>query len=150
LRTGRILLNFNPMRTLLSIAVLTIASFYSLAQEASSISTYDFVEILDDHQEEAMYYYEMNWKAIRDLGVAEGYIDSYELHEVAASEACPFHIILITVYGDASQYEQREKNFDKLIQMNGDLKLLNELQPAEFRKVAYNADSTVHRRSARD
>ncbi len=97
-----------------------------------------------------MFYYEMNWKALRELGVAEGYIDSFELHEVGASEECPFHLILITVYGDATQYEQREKNFDKLIQMNGDVKLLNGKEPAEFRKVIFGADSEAHRRSGKD
>ncbi len=138
------------MRAIIYIALSFLVVSMLSAQDRELMRTYDFVEIIDDQQEEAMFFYENNWMALRELAKAEGYIDSFELHEVAYSEDCPFHLILITAYSDDSQYEQREKNFEKLIAMRGELKLLNEKQPAEFRKIVFGADSTKHRRSSKE
>lgn len=138
------------MKAIIYIALSFLVVPMLPAQERELISTYDFVQITDDQQEEAIFYYENNWKILRQLAKAEAYIDSFEMHEVAFSEECPFHLILITSYSDDSQYEQREKNFEKLIEMRDELKLLNEKQPSEFRKVVFGADSTKHRRSPKE
>ena len=138
------------MRFLICIALFAVISENAWAQASTLIRTYDFVEIINDQQEESMYYYDNNWKKLRQLAVAEGYIDSFEMHEVAFSENSPFHLILITTYTDDGQYEQREKNFDKLIAMRGELKLLNEKQPSEFRKFVFESDTKVHRRAILD
>lgn len=138
------------MRAFIYIALSFLALSTLPAQQTELISTYDFVEIINDQQEEAMFYYENNWKALRQLAKAEGYIDSYQMHEVAYTEESPFHLILITTYADKGQFEQREKNFDKLIAMRGDLKLLNDKRPEEFRKFVFGADSAEHRRSLKE
>lgn len=112
------------------------------------IRSYDFVEILNDHEEEAMYYYELNWLPARELAVEKGYIESFDLLETRFSKDCPFHVILITTYSDSAQYKAREKNFDKVFEIRGERKLLNELQPSEFRGFVFDVHSTRHRRSS--
>ena len=138
------------MRVAFCIVPFALITGVLLARDSELIRTYDFIEIIDDQLEGAMFYYENNWKVLRQLAKAEGYIDSYEMHEVVYTPESPFHLILITTYADNGQFEQREKNFDKLIAMQGELRLLNEKQPGKFRRFVFGADSTKHRRSLKE
>ena len=98
------------------------------------ISTVDFVQILDDNEEEAMYYFQNNWKVLRDMAVNRGFIDSYRFLEVPPSADAPFHLIFITTYLNEEQYNLREDHFAELIEEKGPLRLLNSKKPEEFRK----------------
>lgn len=107
------------------------------------ISTVDFIQIIDDQRDEAIYYYQNNWQILRDQAVEKGFISSYQFYETPFSEEAPFHIILITTYSDRKQYEKREENFGELIKANGPLKLLNDLQPGSFRKTLFSKEEVT-------
>ena len=108
------------------------------------ISSIDFVQILEGNEQEAKYYYENNWKVLRDKAIRSGYIHSYDFLLTPRSEEAPFDIILITTYSDNEQYALREENFTLLIEERGDLRLLNEKEPGEFRKVIFGKDDVRH------
>ncbi len=113
------------------------------AQTSAQISSVDFVAVANDHHAEALFYYQNNWKALRTAAVKKGYIASYQLLEVEPSETTPFHFILITTYANQAQYDARETHFEELIQASGGLKLLNTLQPKDFRQVLHGQDTAI-------
>lgn len=132
------------MKKVLFILVLLALSTTILAQNETRISSIDFVQVLNDNHEEALYYYQNNWRWLRDLAVEKGYIEAYELYQVERTKETPYDLILITVYGDKSQSDVREANFAELIELKGDLRLLNEKQPGEFRKLLAGHDQAFH------
>ncbi|WP_298518750.1 hypothetical protein [uncultured Kordia sp.] len=117
---------------------------YVIAQKSERISTVDFVQIVDGNRAETIFYYEYNWKILRTMAIKKGYIASFEIMETPYSEEAPFHLMLITTYKDKAQYEQREENFQKLIKEKGELLLLNDKKPAEFRKNLFHKENITH------
>lgn len=109
----------------------------------SKISTIDFVEILNGNREEAIFYFENNWKVLREMAIEKNQIDSYQLLEVESTSEAPFNLIMITTYKNKQQYDAREEHFQKLIAEKGELKLLNNKTPGEFRRSVYSKE-TVH------
>lgn len=114
------------------------------AQEDPRISTIDFVQILNDNKSEAMYYYQNNWKILREKAVESGYIDSFQILETPFSMEYPFHLMLITTYANKAQYENRELHFETLIAQQGGLRLMNEKKPADFRKNLFHKEMARH------
>lgn len=113
-----------------------------LAQK--KISSLDFVQIVDGNKAEALYYYQNNWKQLREKAIEKGYIHSYQFLEVEATEGAPFHIILISNYGNEEQFAKREEHFSELIEARGDLRLMNEKKPGEFRKIYIGKEKAIN------
>ena len=131
------------MKNLLLFVVLAMSSV-SFAQVDDRITTIEFVEVLNNNKEEALYYFQNNWKVLRDKAVAKKHIHSYQLLETPKSDEAPFQIMLITTYLNKVQYELREDHFQELIKESGGLKLLNNKKPTEFRKSLFSKDMVRH------
>ena len=114
------------------------------AQQSDRTSTIDFVEIINGNIAETEYYYQNNWKILREMAVQRGHIASYEIIETVATPEAPFHLMLITTYANKTQYQQREKHFQALIKEKGSLALLNDKKPSEFRKTLFNKEKATH------
>ena len=110
----------------------------------NKISSLEFVQILDGNKAEALYYYQNNWKVLREMAIEKDYIHSYQLLEVEATEDAPFHIILITNYSNEEEYEKREEHFTELIEAKGELRLMNEKKPGEFRRRYFGKDKAIN------
>ncbi|NNE27876.1 MAG: hypothetical protein HKN09_13605 [Saprospiraceae bacterium] len=130
----------------------TLIIFFSLlwctlctGQSNDAYSTIDFVEILNNNKDEAIYYYENNWKILREKALTKSYISSYKLLEVSHSKEAPFHLMLITSFSDKAQYDACETNFQLLISERGSLNLLNDKPPGEFRRIVFSKDHVIHR-----
>lgn len=124
------------MKNMLIILSLLFCSTYIFAQNHTDISVIDFVKIKNNHRQEALFYYEKNWKAARDIAVRKGYIKSYSLLSTDADSVANFDLILITVYKDSTQFNLTEERFAEIFKeiRNGGPLLLNDLKPAEFRQ----------------
>ena len=131
------------MKTALLIAMVFISS-YNYAQQDSKISSVSFVKIVNDNRDEALYYFQNNWKVLRDMALSKNYISSYELMETPGNNEASFDLILITTYTNEEQYNLRETHFEELIIEKGDLKLLNNKKPEEFRKTLFTRDRVKH------
>lgn len=131
------------MKTLFLFLALGISSL-SFGQVNDKITTIEFVEILNNNKEEAFFYFQNNWKVLRDNAVKKKYIHSYKFLETPKSDEAPFQIMLITTYLNKEQYELREDHFQELIKEKGELKLLNDKKPAEFRKSQFSKDMVRH------
>lgn len=118
-------------KLLLSIILLSSTPLF-----AQHVSTIDFMKVIDGNREELIYYYENNWKVLRDMALQRNYIVSYELLETQADSTGDFDILLITRYKNEEAYNKAEERFQGLIkeiQNDGGPKLMNDLKPAEFR-----------------
>ncbi len=111
---------------------------FGYGQNNSKISTIDFVQVVDNNKEETLFYYENNWKVLRDVALEKNYIHSYQLLETQLTEKEPFQLMLITTYINGEQHEQAEERFGKLIAQQGQISLMNEKKPDEFRKVLFS------------
>ncbi|MDJ0758889.1 MAG: hypothetical protein QNJ19_05780 [Woeseiaceae bacterium] len=109
---------------------------------SAEIFTIDFVKVVDGNDEEAIYYYENNWKRHRIEAASRSYISSYKLL-VKQSDDGQTDILLITGYASEADYEQREANFQEVMRETGKdgPRLMNDKKPGEFRKVF---DSAVY------
>jgi len=128
------------MKQLIFMLLLLFTTTISFAQSNTNISVIDFVKIKDNHRAEAMYYYEKNWKAARDIAVRKGFIKSYSLLSVTADSATDVDLVLITVYTDSIQFKLTEERFAEIfkeIRTGGPI-LLNDLKPAQFRQNVLN------------
>jgi hypothetical protein len=114
----------------LTAILILLASTVTLGQSNNKISTIEMVKIKNGNKAEALYYFEHNWKVLREMAVEKGYIDSYQL----LYEKREFDLLLITTFTDQKQYDKREDHFAELIQKAGSLKLLNDKKPTEFRE----------------
>lgn len=98
--------------------------------------TIDFVKIVSDRRQEALYFYENNWKVYREEALRRGIIDSYELVEASSEKNTDFDLMLVTRYKGKEQHAASEKNFEPILKelRPSGPKLLNALRPEEFRK----------------
>lgn len=131
----------------MTLRILFFALFlpvFSYSQSNEKITTIEMVEILNDNADEAIYYFENNWKKLRETAVKKGYIHSFQLLKTTYSEEAPFHIVLVTTFANQKQFNDRETHFTELIKANGGLKLLNEKTPAEFRKSVFAVSGAKH------
>ncbi|MEM9362435.1 MAG: hypothetical protein AAGA43_07370 [Bacteroidota bacterium] len=118
--------------------------FYGNAQENTKISTMDFVQILNGNLDEARYYFQNNWKVLREMALERDYIHSYDVLETSLSEDAPFELILVTTYKNEAQYRAREEHFRELIDEKGELDLMNDKKPGEFRKTLFNKENVTY------
>lgn len=131
------------MRTILLLIVLGLNSIV-FGQQDERISTIDFVQILNENKAEAFYYYQNNWKALRNRALENDYIHSFQILETPFTEEEPFQLMLITTYANKEQYDLREDHFNALIREAGALKLMNEKKPGEFRKTLFSKENVGH------
>lgn len=128
------------------IVLITLVCFslVGYAQKNEKISMIDYVEILNNNKEEALYYYKNNWEMLRIKAIEKGFIDTYQILQTVPTKKTPFSFILITTYTNKEQYAASETNFRKIIEESNGLKLLNDKKPSEFRKVVLHNGNVKH------
>jgi len=131
------------MRILLLFFVLSFSSI-CIGQENEKVSIIRFIQILNDNYEEAIYYYQNNWKVYGEISLERGLMESFQILETPYSDEEPFHIIHIMTFKNKEIYDNREKPFYALVKELGDLKLLNDKKPDEFRKVLFTKRRVKH------
>lgn len=124
------------MKKIILIISLAIGPF-SYGHQTEKVSTIDFVQIVNNHVDEALFFYQNNWKVLRAIAVERGYIESYQILENKSKEGEPFDLMLITTYPNNIQFDERETNFQEIINEQSGLKLMNDKKPDEFRKTVY-------------
>jgi hypothetical protein len=103
----------------------------------AEVVTVDFVRVLNGNTEEAVFYYENNWKQHRIKAVKKGFISSFKLL-LKTSDDGQTDILLITGYASESQYENREKNFARIMSDTGrdGPVMMNDKPPSAFREIS--------------
>ena len=106
------------------------------AKPSGQVAIMDFVKIKDGRRDEALFYYENNWKIYRDAAIKKGFIKSYELVEGDAVANSQFDLVLITRFANEEQFKNTETNFQPIIKQlrpTGPV-LKNDLKPDDFRQ----------------
>lgn len=134
------------MKTFLGLSIsLLLFGLQGHSQSEPFISTMDFVEVLNGNREEAHYYYNHNWKQIREKAKINGYIHSFSFLEVEKTEKIPFDFVLVTTYTGEHQFNQREKHFQELIvEAEGPI-FLNDVKPDDFRRTVFGPAKVIHK-----
>lgn len=104
-------------------------------QAQSSVWVIDFVKVKKGRQQEALYFYENNWKVYREIAKESRFIKSWQLLTTHPDSTANFDIMLMTEYADSVQMALSEDRFQRIIKdtsPNGP-KLLNDLKPKDFR-----------------
>ena len=146
------------MRNYLLVASLLFTNI-SYGQSETTITTIDFEKNKNNKRQEALYFYENNWKVYRDIALKNDYIKSYKLLTTSADSTANFDLILITEYADSSQFKLNEERFQQIIKATrpDGPKLLNELKPNDFRQnlffkkseTLFSADKTKTKRKTK-
>lgn len=122
------------MRNVLVFILLSSAT-NAFGQSRRPVTIIDFVKIKANKTAEALFYYEQNWKAYREVMLKKEFIKSYQLLTTKPDSLADFDLMLLTEYADSTQFALSEERFQRVIQEmnpNGP-KLLNALKPADFR-----------------
>lgn len=128
------------MKQIITVIMLIVNQ---LAFSQSEVKSIDFVKVLNNNQAEAKYFFDNNWKILREDALKKDYIKSFDYAEVKKGNSREFEIVLITTYKNQAQADAREKNFAELIKERGEQKFLNEKKPNDFRKIVYSQDMVV-------
>ncbi|RLD27826.1 MAG: hypothetical protein DRI75_08535 [Bacteroidetes bacterium] len=131
------------MRIILLLFALTSCSICN-GQENEKISIMFFVQVLNDNYEEAIFYYQNNWKVTGEMSLERGLIESFQILETPYSDEEPFHIVLIYTFKNKELYDNREEPYLALVKEMGGMRLLNDKKPDEFRKVLFRKRSVKH------
>ena len=112
----------------------------TFCQADPSITIIDFVKIKNNNTKEAIYYYENNWKASRDIALNRGFIKSDRLLSTTADSTADFDLILMTEFKDSTDYNLVEERFQAIFKemRTGGPTLLNDIKPSEFRRIVFN------------
>lgn len=116
--------------------IISCASLSSFAQ-TETVTLFEAVKIKNEKRPEALFYFENNWKVLRENALKKGIIHSFEFVIAKRNEKADFDIILITRYKDQAQFEKSEENFQELIKARGEIRLKNELKPDDFRQSVF-------------
>ncbi len=129
---------------LLTVGALFCAAVVSADDDA--VTVIEGVAVLDDHLDEAIFYYENNWGYFRRIALERGDIASFEMI-VGDDSSENVDIVLITRFASAAQYDAIEDRFQEV--MHGrELKLLNSLEPGAFRKNVFVVTQSGARETA--
>ncbi len=123
------------MKTILFFILLTLS--VNIYAQSEVVTLFEAVKIKNKKRAEAFYFYENNWKVLREKALEKGIIHSFEFVVVKSNEKADFDIILITRYKDQAQFEKSEANFRPFLEAHGNVKLLNETKPDDFRKSVF-------------
>lgn len=118
---------------------LCLIAASAVEAQSQKVAIYDFVKVKNNRFEEALYYYQQNWKLYREAAQAKNYISSYKIVKLDGDSSAPFHLVLITEYPDSTAWKASEKNFEpilKKLRPDGPV-YLNSMKADEFRQNVY-------------
>jgi hypothetical protein len=146
------------MRNLLLVSLIFLTTL-TFGQNETTITTIDFVKIKNNKRQEALFFYENNWKVYRDIALKNDYIKSYKFLTTSADTTANFDLILITEYADSLQFKFNEERFQQIIKATrpDGPKLLNQLKPNDFRQnlffketeTLFSSDKTKNKRKTK-
>ncbi len=127
------------MKSMKKLILLSLVAFMPTQQTNAQKTPYvalDIIKIKNGLWEEALFFFENNWKVYREDAIKQGIISSYQLL-INRADSVSNNIILITQYPDSLAYVKSEENFRpilKKLRPNGPIHL-NEKQRKDFMEI---------------
>jgi hypothetical protein len=97
--------------------LLLLTGFLSYQQSYAQKDSYvimDIVKVKNGLWNDALYFFENNWKLYREEAIKQGIISSYKLL-VNKADSVSNNIVLITEYPDSLSYRKSEENFRPIL-----------------------------------
>jgi hypothetical protein len=126
-------------------SVLVEAGDFTKKQKANPMVVSDLVTVLAERKEEALFFYDQNWKIYREKALQEGVISAYRILSLPKGNETGWDIILMTEYPNEAKFKASEDNFRPILQSlrpDGPV-LLNEHKPNTFRSIKTNFDASI-------
>jgi hypothetical protein len=98
------------MKKLILILLIGTLSYPSSHAQKNAYVALDIIHVKNSLWNEALYFFENNWKVYRQEAIKQGIISSYQLL-VNKADSVSNNIILITQYPDSLSYQKSEENF---------------------------------------
>lgn len=134
-----------PWHALLALVISTGAVACNESPERPPYAvTVDVVECRSEYERECLYYYENNWKVIREEAVARNFISGYHLLRAESDSLSVVKLFLLTEYPDSLALAEVEANFQPMMRelRPGGPLLLNDVVRSGF--VANSMGYTTH------
>jgi len=84
-----------------------------------SVFTVDFAKAKEGEYENYLKFLKLNWFEARRIARKRKQIKSFQLLVLPETEKSDWNFILITEYGNQSQFDEREKNFGLIFKQRG-------------------------------
>lgn len=94
--------------------VLLLASPLISRSQSVKFRIIDAVEVKNQFEKEALYFYDQNWKLFREEALKQGVISGYSIERGTKSDSS-FVIVLNTEFENRGQLENVEKNFEPIL-----------------------------------
>lgn len=124
------------MKKLILLLLTGFLSYQQTHAQKTSYVAIDIIKVKNGLWNEALYFFENNWKTYREDAIKQGVISSYQML-VNKADSVSNNIVLITEYPDSLSYRKSEENFRpilKKIHPNGPI-YLNEKRRNDFMQI---------------
>ena len=124
------------MKKLTLLLLIVFLSYQQSHAQKDSYVIMDIAKVKNGLWNEALYFFENNWKIYREEAIKQGIISSYKLL-VNKADSVTNNIILITEYPDSLSYRKSEENFRPILKKfrhNGPA-FLNEKKRNDFMEI---------------
>src|SRR5688572_6879943 len=98
------------MKKLILLWVIGTLSYHSTHAQKNAYVALDIIKVKNGLWNEALYFFENNWKVYREDAIKQGIISSYQML-VNKADSVTNNIILMTQYPDSLSYQKSEENF---------------------------------------
>lgn len=124
------------MKKLILLLLTGFLSYQQANAQKTSYVAMDIIKVKNGLWNEALYFFENNWKTYREDAIQQGIISSYKML-VNKADSVTNNIVLITEYPDSLSYRKSEENFRpilKKIHPDGPI-YLNEKRRNDFMQI---------------
>ena len=129
---------------LFAFTALCCASVVS-AENDDTITVVEGIAVLDGRLDEAIFYYQNNWGYFRRQALERDYIESFDI-VIGDDRTESVDIVLITRFDSVEQHDAIEDRFEEIMSER-ELKLLNDVEPGDFRKNVFVVTNSGSRRT---
>lgn len=124
------------MKKLILLLLTGFLAYQQTHAQKTSYVAMDIIKVKNGLWNEALYFFENNWKTYREDAIKQGIISSYQML-VNKADSVSNNIVLITDYPDSLSYRKSEENFRpilKKIHPDGPI-YLNEKRRNDFMQI---------------
>lgn len=97
------------MKKLILLLLTGFLSYQQTHAQKTSYVAMDIIKVKNGLWNEALYFFENNWKTYREDAIKQGIISSYQML-VNKADSVSNNIVLITEYPDSLSYRKSEEN----------------------------------------
>jgi hypothetical protein len=102
------------MKKLILLMLMGLLSLQKAHAQKDAYVIMDIVKVKNGLWNEALYFFENNWKVFREDAIKQGVISSYQMLANKA-DSVSNSIVLITEYSDSLSYRKSEENFRPIL-----------------------------------